>query len=361
MGKREEFLIRLQATFKVEAEEHLQALSCGLVEVAQEPCEEERTGILETIFREAHSLKGAARAVDMADIEATSHALENVLAALKRGDITRSGNLLDTLGQVVDDLGKLISSPQEVSVPELIQRLTRLEAGESDSRQETDIRPMREETGAASPEEGRPEAKDIQPAPDRPSEADPALAASNVPEPVGSADWAVREESTRSETIRISTARLDALLLQAEEMLAAKLAATQRVADLLEVGGSLDSWKKKGNRIAPQIRELRQLLAAKEGKDRQGRIFPSLAGLMEFVDWNERHVNTLEGRLTALAEAAERDRHAIGGMVDQLLEDMKKGKKKTRPLSPKMRETLRDMEAEESLAGRILKWFSFPF
>ena len=57
------FLKKLLATFKVEAEEHLKTISLGLVELEKTLPPEKQLEIVETIFREAHSLKGAARAV----------------------------------------------------------------------------------------------------------------------------------------------------------------------------------------------------------------------------------------------------------------------------------------------------------
>ena len=68
-SKEEEFLKRLEAMFKIEADEHIAALSSGLIEFEKNPKSKNAQGIIETIFREAHSLKGAARSVNRLDIE----------------------------------------------------------------------------------------------------------------------------------------------------------------------------------------------------------------------------------------------------------------------------------------------------
>ena len=57
----QEFLRILLATFSVEAAEHIAALSSGLFELEKANTPERRAEIVETVFREAHSLKGAAR------------------------------------------------------------------------------------------------------------------------------------------------------------------------------------------------------------------------------------------------------------------------------------------------------------
>ena len=68
-GTDEKFLKRLLTTFQAEAREHIQAISSGLVDLENASTEEVRTSTLETIFRAAHSLKGAARAVNSRDVE----------------------------------------------------------------------------------------------------------------------------------------------------------------------------------------------------------------------------------------------------------------------------------------------------
>ena len=118
MGKQDEFLKRLLATFQLEADEHLQAISAGLFELEKLPAAERRMQLLETLFREAHSLKGAARAVDLSEIEAVCQALESVLAALKRGDLAWSPALADLLHQAVDGLAGPLSSTEPAGTPQ---------------------------------------------------------------------------------------------------------------------------------------------------------------------------------------------------------------------------------------------------
>jgi chemotaxis protein histidine kinase CheA len=52
-------------------EEHVTAISSGLVEVERSSSPEQHREIIESVFREAHSLEGAARAVNLVKIEAT--------------------------------------------------------------------------------------------------------------------------------------------------------------------------------------------------------------------------------------------------------------------------------------------------
>ena len=64
----EEFHQWLLATFREEADEILTGIVQGLVELEKAGAIPD-PGLVEQIFRKTHSLKGAARAVDLRDIE----------------------------------------------------------------------------------------------------------------------------------------------------------------------------------------------------------------------------------------------------------------------------------------------------
>lgn len=49
--KNNDFLKKILSTFKIEAEEHLKAMSSGLLELEKTPTAEKQMAIIETIFR----------------------------------------------------------------------------------------------------------------------------------------------------------------------------------------------------------------------------------------------------------------------------------------------------------------------
>jgi len=103
----DEFLKRINATFRIEADEHLNAFSAGLIELEKPQSQERYAEIIETMFREIHSLKGAARSVDKKDVESICHPLESVFSALKRKEIfltPASFNLFSKLSRVSQNL-----------------------------------------------------------------------------------------------------------------------------------------------------------------------------------------------------------------------------------------------------------------
>src|SRR5437867_377346 len=110
--KDQAFQQKLLATFKLEAEDHLKLMSAGLLELEKTSSTETQMAIVERIFREVHSLKGAARAVSMTEIETLCQSLESVFAAWKRRELDPSPERFDVLHQTVGSLGRLLASTE---------------------------------------------------------------------------------------------------------------------------------------------------------------------------------------------------------------------------------------------------------
>ena len=72
---------QLLAAFEVEYREHVDAIRSALSHARAGDAVNVRE-----IFRRAHSLKGAARAVDLPEIEEAAHAMESLFADILEGD-----------------------------------------------------------------------------------------------------------------------------------------------------------------------------------------------------------------------------------------------------------------------------------
>ena len=77
-------LQEILSIYKAETEEHLQSLNEGLLRLEKEP---RRIETLEEIFREAHSLKGAARMIGFEAVEKIAHALEDLFSLARKGEL----------------------------------------------------------------------------------------------------------------------------------------------------------------------------------------------------------------------------------------------------------------------------------
>src|SRR5664280_2206596 len=121
--KDSDFLKRLLATFRIEAQEHVDALFSGLDELEKMPDEARQAKLIETIFREAHSLKGAARSVNLMPVEAACQSLESTFAGMKNKEVTLTAELFDNLHLAINNLSGLLALPQ-IDKPEVVPAAT---------------------------------------------------------------------------------------------------------------------------------------------------------------------------------------------------------------------------------------------
>ena len=335
-----EFLKRLLVTFKVEADEHLKGMGATLLRLEKnDDTEEERAQLVETIFREAHSLKGAARSVNLREIESFCQALEGVFAALKKGERTTSPALFDLLQEALDFLELMLAAPGTAQTHEEHVRQRQLAIRLEQAARERTV----------PGETGRQDAL----APTPPSAAAPLHAAApHFPVPpveedaplVPVPDTPVRKESSpprspdssvqpsspppvMTDTVRVSTTRLTSVLLQAEEMLSAKLASSQRALDMRNANAAFGAWRKEWARVRPLVLGLRRARPREDGEGHgsdSGERQRTLARVLEFLEWNTDFLKELETLFRAEAKLAERDSRALGSMVNNLLDDMKK-------------------------------------
>jgi chemotaxis protein histidine kinase CheA len=111
-------------TFRVESDEHIQAMNRLLLRLEQGGVQD-LPGLLDEIAREAHTLKGASSILGLTLIQETAHCLEEVFETLR--DTTRDApaELFDLLYAALD---KLALGCQQVEDPvgedaELLERL----------------------------------------------------------------------------------------------------------------------------------------------------------------------------------------------------------------------------------------------
>jgi two-component system chemotaxis sensor kinase CheA len=96
----------LRALFKTESDQRLSRLDAGLLLLGVNPRD---PTILEEVFREAHSLRGAARMLGVTGIETLAHRLEDALGAAKRGITPLSSEAIDRLSQAIDAMRQLVN------------------------------------------------------------------------------------------------------------------------------------------------------------------------------------------------------------------------------------------------------------
>src|SRR5579884_1831466 len=92
---------RLLAIFQVEHAEHVGYLRAYLDGCEARGCVSPGPE-LDEAFRSAHSLKGAARAVDLAPVETLAHRMESLLAQVRVGAMTLEADGIRAVRQALD-------------------------------------------------------------------------------------------------------------------------------------------------------------------------------------------------------------------------------------------------------------------
>ncbi|MCY2995565.1 MAG: response regulator [Planctomycetota bacterium] len=297
-----EFLKQLQTAFHSEAAEHLQAMSAGLLQLEKAaPGEKSRT-VLEGVFREAHSLKGAARAVNLPDVESLCQAMESAFAAWKRQATSRTPAEFDIVHQALDLIAELVTQGEQNP-----------HAGHDDR---VDV--VRQQL-AQSPQPVLPGSPDRHPP--TVHESSPT-AADSPPQPLPEKLLTGAALAT-SDTIRIATVKLDTLLRQAEELLALKLTSQQRLIELRQLQVQLQGWEEQWAKLDPDQRALRQAVDQPTSPAERSRAISPSRGLLQFLEWNQAWYKSVEDQLAALLKVADHDHRVLAGMVDHLLADAK--------------------------------------
>lgn len=267
----EDFLQELRAIFLVEAAEHLQVMATGLLELEKTVEPAACATLVANIFRAAHSLKGAARAADFTEIESSCQALEDTFARWKRAKGPPDVSAFDQVHRALNDITAALGNAPAPAAPPKI--------------------------------------------PEKPSTALAKAPTENVAKPPERNR--MPEIKAGDETVRVSVKKLDAQLVNAEEMLTAKLAVRQRAAELRALEPDFEAWHKEWTKIEPEVRLLRQSLTSR------GEASPGLLRLLDYLEWDRDQVKAFESKITGLMRTAEQNSHGVGRLVDDLLRDSK--------------------------------------
>lgn len=107
-------LEQFRATFFTEASEHLANMEAGLLRLEHAP---EDLGLLNSIFRGAHTIKGAAGTFGFPEVAHFTHDLENLLDHMRDGTVLPNADLVEVLLRNVDTLGQLLECAKSGESP----------------------------------------------------------------------------------------------------------------------------------------------------------------------------------------------------------------------------------------------------
>ncbi len=285
-------IARLMKTFLGEAEEHVRTLNEHLLALEKRDGGADLAKTFKSLFRTAHSLKGAAHAVRLPLLEMACHKLEELFSAASDGRRSFDPELFRLLFKVVDGIGDAVERlRQQESLEDapLARMLPGLDAAI---------------TGApAAPDERRSTAA-----------REPAAAAS------GRLD----------QLVRIPAERLDALLAHSGELMVARRRAEMRSEDAERLHESVKRWRAEWRGLERSVERLlsegngqSEHAAASAAAGRPARATPQvLASTRRAVENLRRFDRELQRFVGTLGS----DHQALGRMAGLLDGDVRRAR-----------------------------------
>ncbi len=250
----------LRELFKIESAEHIQGLEAGLLHLEKEPGD---NTVLETVLREAHSLKGSARMLGVKDVERIAHRVEDMLGAAKSGKETLSPGYLDFIYKGLDAVKKLVN-----------QAVTG-EPSNLDVNAILDIPPSKQ------PVETAKEAPPSVPVADRAATIPAEDAHEEQPAP--------RQDGYRIDTIRVETKKLDGLMTHSGELAVIRTRMARLFSQVDELAALADTAAQHASGISPS--------GAGSSGEKMNRLASGLAALRAEVYEDNSRIEFVSGAL----------------------------------------------------------------
>lgn len=355
---------QLLESFRTELAEHIQTMTDGLLALEQgKLIGETRKTTLDEIFRAAHSLKGAARAVGVIAIEQLAHNLESVLDSLRGESLGVTPALFTACYQALDAIQIVQAAYEtgETTPPtQALQALGDLEAllrkpAHPDARpteQSLLNQESKEQLEVSNNELLEVESplleQDIEIAglikPNIFPVVSPSIVetSSSVSESVPSA---INRSLSNDETIRVSVSKLDALMAQLSELLVTKLHAKQRLAEINHLQENLTVWQKDwllarssynrlqrqdvGTYLSPTDATYANISirhpngALKNGKGR-ARLQKDTLQLLRYTGESQEQLHQMNGLVNALAREYANDTMQLSLVIEDMEQEIKR-------------------------------------
>jgi len=130
-----------------ESKEHLQALNDNLLELENSPSD---LGIVQNIFRSAHTLKGMAATMGFEDLANLTHEMENVLDLVRNSKLNMNEHIFDMLFKSLDALDAMVNDITEggsgkLNVQHIVSGLKAIVSGDNASAAGSSSKPASSE------------------------------------------------------------------------------------------------------------------------------------------------------------------------------------------------------------------------
>ncbi len=298
---------QLIASFHAEVAEHIQTMTDGLLALEQNRVAgEQKAEMLRTIFRAAHSLKGAARAVGVNVIAQMAHALEDVLDGVNKQTVEPMPDLFTACYKVLDaiqEVEKAFAAGATTPPPQALQAISALDPFRSSKSPAAESAPI----PVATPTPAKVTAVPLQIMADTPSAGEEAPA--------------LRIERGGTETIRVDATKLDALMDQLSELHITRIRAEQRLAQVKRVQEAINDWQKEWLAVREVYGRLNRRLFRDPGYDRLSR---DAMPLLAYLTTSQENLRDMVALVNELEREYSNDTMQLSLTIDTLENEIKR-------------------------------------
>ncbi len=330
----EEFLKKLHEAFAQEADEHFGMIRRGLADLEQKS--EDSVSVVELIFREAHSLKGAARAINRGDIESLCQQFEGLFSKWKKDPDALRDAPFELCSDAVDLLEVMLRQDQEFSLSidplaSMLERLKTAAATNGHSSQASSSIQNRGETVSDMP------LKKFASGLQHPGAVVDVPAEATFPTDTGDVDpqYHVHPQArvakppvvppasppskALKDTVRVSIQELESLYRQAEEMSTVKFMLGRMTSDLRLIVDQCREWLReyhKHRRIA--------LEHDASGRRAETQSSDRYEDSQTFAKWTARQIEGIETAVSQGIEDGRGTMYIMETMVDDLVDNTRR-------------------------------------
>jgi two-component system, chemotaxis family, sensor kinase CheA len=338
----DEIMAQVFAAFQEEQSEHREAIGELLLELERNPDQARRPTMLDQLFREAHSLKGGARAAGQHDIEKLAHRIEDLFSAVRHGALELSSEVCDPVYAALDAIGVLTgqaAANQVVAIDEYDTLLQQLGA----FLDTEDAAPADTAAAVASSVPVAP----VPVSPPLPTGKEPALS-SPSPAPEARENGAGAPENgagtpdnlwaeVTSTTVRLPIATLDGLMNQTGELMTCTIRARQHSHDLQELAEVPQRWRTIWRQVQPAATRLQKNAPAFKptvhhllDRDSATRVNANAVNaqdvsiLLDALNQAQALVANLENQLAGVSRQAGDDYARLAAVTDRLHDQVRR-------------------------------------
>ncbi|HYF61649.1 MAG TPA: ATP-binding protein, partial [Herpetosiphonaceae bacterium] len=323
-----EIMAAVLAAFQEEQAEHCQGIAGLLLELEQNPDSPERKDLIDRLFREAHSLKGGARAAGQFEVERIAHGMEDLFSAVRQGQLELTPAVCDPIYAALEAIGAImarVAASEPASAAAYAAVLVNLAGALAAPAGPANDGAHR----VALAEAGRPA---FPPAWEADGEAGAARAG----------DQHAHAGRLDALSVRIPVAALDTLLNETGELMAYAVRARQRTRQAEDLADIPGRWRRIARQVRPIATRLRALeetiqptvhylegrqgfaAAAGRSNGKAGVDDRDVSALAEAVLHADALIGDLERRLTAYIRDAGEDQSRLATVTDRLHDQIRR-------------------------------------